>query len=72
MLIYIFRALGIPCGCDYMPLRGDGNVAHFWNFILDKNGESYYMYETGMLEPVRKYWGIKSKIYRQTFNRNEG
>lgn len=71
MLIYIFRALGIPCGCDYMPLRGDGNVAHFWNFILDKNGESYYMYETGMLEPVRKYWGIKSKIYRQTFSRNE-
>ena len=71
MLIYIFRALGIPCGCDYMPLRGDGNVAHFWNFILDKNGESYYMYETGTLEPVRKYWGIKSKIYRQTFSRNE-
>ena len=71
MLIYIFRALGIPCGCDYMLLRGDGNVAHFWNFILDKNGESYYMYETGTLEPVRKYWGIKSKIYRQTFSRNE-
>ena len=41
------------------------------NFILDKNGESYYMYETGTLEPVRKYWGIKSKIYRQTFSRNE-
>ncbi|WP_291529098.1 discoidin domain-containing protein [Bacteroides sp. UBA939] len=71
MLIYIFRALGIPCGCDYMPLRGDANVAHFWNFILDKDGESYYMYENGVIDPVRKYWGIKSKIYRQTFSRNE-
>ena len=25
-LTYIFRAVGIPCGCDYMPLRGDANV----------------------------------------------
>lgn len=71
MLIYIFRALGIPCGCDYMPLRGDGNVAHFWNFILDKYGDSYYMYESGTLNPVRKYRGTKAKIYRQTFSRNE-
>lgn len=38
-LTYIFRAVGIPCGCDYMPLRGDANVAHFWNFVLDKYGE---------------------------------
>lgn len=70
MLIYIFRAVGIPCGCDYMPLRGDANVAHFWNFMLDKYGDSYYMYKDKMPEPVRDYWGIRSKIYRQTFSLN--
>lgn len=70
MLTYIFRAVGIPCGCDYMPLRGDGNVAHFWNFVLDEYGDSYYMYEGKTPQPVRDYWGIRSKIYRQTFSLN--
>lgn len=71
IMIYIYRAVGVPCGCDYMFLRGDGNVAHFWNFVLDKDGESYYMYEDKKPEPVRSYWGIKSKIYRQTFSLNK-
>ena len=71
MLTYIFRAVGIPCGCDYMPLRGDGNVAHFWNFTLDKYGESYYMYERQTPQPVRDFFGERSKIYRQTFSLNK-
>lgn len=70
-MIYIFRALGIPCGCDYMPLRGDNNVSHFWNFTIDSNGESYYIYEGTKMLPVRQFWGIKSKVYRQTFSLNE-
>lgn len=69
MLTYIFRAIGIPCGCDYMLLRGDGNVAHFWNFVLDKYGDSYCIKENTP-KPVRSYWVIKSKIYRQTFSLN--
>lgn len=71
MLTYIYRAVGIPCGCDYMPLRGDGNVAHFWNFTLDKYGESYYMYERQTPQPVRDFFGERSKIYRQTFSLNK-
>lgn len=71
LLTYIFRAVGIPCGCDYMPLRGDGNVAHFWNFTLDKDGESYYMYEGKKPEPVRNFYGVRSKVYRQTFGLNK-
>ncbi|MDR0895717.1 MAG: hypothetical protein LBN06_10540 [Prevotellaceae bacterium] len=70
IVIYIFRALGIPCGCDYMPLRGDNNVAHFWNFIKDNNGQSYYMYENKGPDSVHTFWGIKSKVYRQTFSVN--
>lgn len=69
-LIYIFRAVGIPCGCDYMPLRGDANVAHYWNFVHDKYGDSYYMYEKREIEPVRNFFGARSKIYRQTFSLN--
>ena len=69
-LIYIFRAVGIPCGCDYMPLRGELNVAHYWNFVQDKYGDSYYMYEKRAIEPVRTFFGARSKIYRQTFSLN--
>lgn len=69
-LTYIFRAVGIPCGCDYMPLRGDANVAHYWNFVQDRHGDSFYMYEKRAIEPVRNYFGTRSKIYRQTFSLN--
>lgn len=41
-IIYAFRALeGIPCGTDRVIQRGDTNASHFWNFILDKNGNTY-------------------------------
>ena len=70
-LTYIFRAVGIPCGCDYMPLRGDANVAHYWNFVLDRYGDSYYMYEKQAIRPVREFFGARSKIYRQTFSVNK-
>ena len=71
--IYVFRALGIPCGCDFMLLRGDSNVPHFWDFVLDKNGEAYYcsaMYGEGKLMPLRNYWSIKAKVYRRNFGRD--
>lgn len=70
-LIYIFRAVGLPCGCDYMPVRGDGNLAHYWNFVLDKNGNSYYMYEKHAIDSVKSFYGARSKIYRKTFGLNE-
>ncbi len=69
-LVYIFRAVGIPCGCDFMHLRGDGNVAHYWNFVLDKYGDSSTMYEKKKIIPVRDFFGTRSKIYRQTFSLN--
>lgn len=72
ILIYIFRAVGIPCGCDYMPLRGDANVAHFWNFTLDKYGDSHVVYNERQPEPVRQFWGgVKAKVYRKNFSLNK-
>ena len=35
LVTYVFRALGIPGGCDMMLMRGDKNVAHYWNFVVD-------------------------------------
>ena len=70
-LIYIFRALGLPCGCDYMPLRGDGNVAHYWIFVLDKEGTTYCMYEKQAIKTMEDFFDCRAKIYRQTFSMNE-
>ena len=30
--ISVCRALGIPCAIDFIPIRGDGNVGHFFEF----------------------------------------
>ena len=32
-LVYVCRALGIPCGVDYVLIWGDSNGKHIWNFI---------------------------------------
>ena len=53
-----------------MPLRGDGNVAHYWNFVLDKNRNSYYMYEKQPIGTARDFYGARAKVYRQRFSLN--
>ena len=42
LVTYVFRALGIPGGCDMMLMRGDKNVAHYWNFVVDGEGSTYF------------------------------
>lgn len=72
-LIYICRALGIPCGRDYMVTRGDDNNGHEWNFILDKEGKSQFgciTYASRVMEPADTYWWKKGKVFRQTFSQN--
>lgn len=69
-LMYIFRAVGLPCGCDYLPVRADGNVTHYWNCVFDKEGASYYMYPDEAITPVTGFEDERSKIHRQTFSLN--
>lgn len=71
VLTYVGRALGIPCGTDFVTLRGIGNEPHSWSFILDKNGDTY------MAElpdaPVRRavdYTSSRIKVWRTTFSLN--
>ena len=42
LVTYVFRALGIPGGCDKMLMRGDKNVAHYWNFVVDGEDSTYF------------------------------
>ena len=35
-VVYVCRALGIPCAIDFMPIRGDENDSHQWVAFTDK------------------------------------
>lgn len=70
---YIFRALGLPCSCEKMPLRGDNNVPHYWNSTMDKEGNSYYFslaYSDTKIKPTKDYPHPKGKVYRETYSLN--
>lgn len=40
MIVIVFRAVGIPCGTDFMIMRRDNNAPHFWDFVLDEKGKA--------------------------------
>ena len=72
-MIYVMRALGVPCGMDRVIQRGDTNASHFWNFILDKDRNTY-MAEFPYQENWKKaseYDITKGKVYRVTYSLNE-
>ncbi len=72
--VYLFRALGIPCAVDFMPMRDRVNVGHFWLVCWNKNGEEYMTDFPRILWPVRRHRWYKhddtAKIYRYTFSIN--
>ncbi len=72
--LYVFRALGIPCSEEKMLIRGNGNVAHYWNAIFDKKGNTYYcsiLDPTSELKDPTTMWDPKGKVYRTTFSVNK-
>lgn len=74
MLVYIYRALGIPCGIDMLPIRGNNNATHFWNFTEDKEGKTWYFsmfYWWHRLLEAEKYGDVYGKVYRNTFGLNK-
>jgi transglutaminase-like putative cysteine protease len=71
--VYVCRALGIPCHIDFMPVRGDDNVGHFWISYTDKYGELYVQDFPETVNQVRgdRIQGdAKVKVYRHTFGIN--
>lgn len=72
-VVYVCRALGIPCSIDFMPIRGDENDSHQWVAFADKYGTLYYHEFPNGVSEVRKHImrGIpKIKVYRNTFSLN--
>lgn len=72
-VIYVCRALGIPCAIDFMPLRGDENDGHQWVGFADKYGTLFYNEFPNGLSEVRKDLICKIpkiKVYRNTFSLN--
>ena len=69
-VLYVCRALGIPCAVDYMPVRGNDNVGHFWVTLWDKTGELYFQ-EFGESPQILKDSHIirapKAKVYRSMY-----
>ena len=72
--VYLFRALGIPCAIDFVPVRSYINAGHFWLTTWNKDGEEYMTDFPQKLRPVRKNWWYRwddsSKVYRYTFSVN--
>lgn len=72
--VYLFRALGIPCAIDFVPMRSYVNAGHFWLTTWNKNGEEYMTDFPQQLMPVRKNWWYRwdesPKVYRYTFSAN--
>lgn len=54
--VYLFRALGIPCTIDFVPVRSYVNAGHFWLVAWDKTGEAYMANFPENLGMVRKNW----------------
>ena len=72
-VVYVCRALGIPCSIDFMPIRGDENDSHQWVAFTDKYGILYYHEFPNGVSEVRKdaMCGMpKIKVYRNTFSLN--
>lgn len=72
-VVYVCRALGIPVAIDFMPIRGNENVGHFWVSFFDKYGELYLQDFPQKVMKVRVDWMRhmpKVKVYRHTFSLN--
>ena len=65
LVTYVFRALGIPGGCDKMLMRGDKNVAHYWNFVVDGEDSTYFAsigQSSKQFAKAETYWDRKGKF----------
>ncbi len=74
MMVYICRALGVPCGIDQMPMRGDNNAPHYVNFMEDTDGSSYYFsihYRIPRIFHCALIRDVFGKMYRHTFGVNK-
>lgn len=72
-VVYVCRAVGIPCAIDFIQLHGGGNDGHQWVSFTDKYGTLHYQEFPDKIKEVRKdkmCEASKIKVYRNTFSLN--
>ncbi len=68
----IMRSHGIPATIDFIPQYGSDHNIHFWNSVMDCNG-NFVSFEEA-LNDINAFVAYKyklSKVYRKTFIRNK-
>jgi hypothetical protein len=67
----VLRAHGIPATIDYFPQYGSDHNAHYWNSVMDRNG-NYVSYEEALHDITASvaYKYKISKVFRKTFSKN--
>lgn len=72
--LFAFRAMGIPCSIDFLPICGNYNTGHSWVVFKDKNNNHFAMDFFDNIEfisdksPTRV--SRKYKVFRKTFSYN--
>lgn len=71
VILYVFRALGVPCGVDYMA-RGDNNANHFWNFVISETDSlfTFELLDINNFGPATNITNPKGKVFRKTYSIN--
>ncbi len=67
----IMRAFGIPASVDYMPQYGNDHNIHYWNAVMDRNG-NFVSFEEA-LNDINAFVAYKyriAKVFRRTFSKN--
>lgn len=75
ILTFIMRSVGLPGGCDKMPMTGNYFLPHFWNYVVDGDGNTFYgsiLFKTPEFKPAAAYNGPKGKVMREAFGLNRG
>lgn len=67
----IMRAYGIPVAIDYVPQYGSDHNSHYWNSIMDGNG-NFVSFEEALndINASVAYKYRISKVYRKTYSIN--
>lgn len=71
---YIMHSVGLPGGCDKMPMNGNYFLPHFWNYVIDADGDTHYcsmLFRIPEIKRASEYPGPKGKVMREEFPVNE-
>jgi hypothetical protein len=74
LTVYVLRALGIPCGIDFLPVHARVSAGHLWTFIPNIDGNTYtsdYLDPSIGILSSKDVQHFAAKIYRKTFSVNK-